>query len=130
MKFIFTSQLQIASLSLFIYFKSRITSNGKLINVCFNSSAQRLMVKLHKSSDGPWSAIFRVIVYSTSSSSNCYMTKTEEGCKFSQSVPLLSVGESWVNRALMHLVWVNRALVNSNFQLDVGSFDLKCQFQF
>ena len=26
--------------------------------------------------------------------------------------------------------WVNRALVNSNFQLDVGSFDFRFQFQF
>ena len=48
---IFTSQLQIASQSLFIKFKSRMTSNGKLINVCFNLSAQRLMVKAAQKSD-------------------------------------------------------------------------------
>ena len=36
---------------------------SKLINNCFNSSAQRLMVKTKQTSDLPWSAIFCVIVY-------------------------------------------------------------------
>ena len=40
-----------------------MTSNGKLVNVCFNSSTQRLMVKTTQKSDLPWSAIFSVIVY-------------------------------------------------------------------
>ena len=42
-----------------------MTSNGKLFNVCFNSSAQRLMVKTTQKSDIPWSAIFSVIAYNT-----------------------------------------------------------------
>ena len=41
-----------------------MTSNGKLINVCLNLSAQRLIAKTTQKSDLPWSAIFSVIVYS------------------------------------------------------------------
>ena len=33
------------------------------MNVCFDSSAQRLMVKTTQKSDLSWSAIFRAIVY-------------------------------------------------------------------
>ena len=40
--------------------------NGKVINDCFNLSAQRLMVKTTQKSDLPWSAIFSLIVYNDS----------------------------------------------------------------
>ena len=40
-----------------------MTSYSKLINVCFSSGAQRLMVKTTQKSDLPWSTIFSVIVY-------------------------------------------------------------------
>ena len=43
-----------------------MTSNGKLIYFCFNSSAQGFMVKTTQKSDLPWSAIFIVIVYALS----------------------------------------------------------------
>ena len=39
-----------------------MTSNSELINVCFDSRAQRLMVKTTQKSDLPWSAIFSLIV--------------------------------------------------------------------
>ena len=38
-------------------------SNSKLINVCFDLSAQRLMVKTTQKSDLPSSAIFSLIVF-------------------------------------------------------------------
>ena len=47
------------------WYQSRMIWNSKLINNCFNPSAQRLMVKTSSKSDLPWSAIFSVIV--------CYM---------------------------------------------------------
>ena len=40
-----------------------MTSDGKLTNVCFNSSAQKFMAKTTQKSDHPWSAIFSAIVY-------------------------------------------------------------------
>ena len=40
-----------------------LSSDSKIINVSLNLSVQRIMVKLHKSSGRPWSAIFSVIVY-------------------------------------------------------------------
>ena len=48
-----------------------MTSNGKLINVCFNSSGQRLMVKTTQKSDLPCSAIFSVIVNFLRNLDNC-----------------------------------------------------------
>ena len=36
--------------------------NNELINVCFDSRAQRLVVKTTQKSDLPWSAIFSVMV--------------------------------------------------------------------
>ena len=45
--------------------QSRISWNSKLINVCFDSSAQRLMVETTQKSDFSLSAIFCVIVYWT-----------------------------------------------------------------
>ena len=43
--------------------KSRMTLNNKLIDVCFNSSAQRFMVKTAQKLDLSESAIFNIIVY-------------------------------------------------------------------
>ena len=40
-----------------------MTWKSELINVCFDSRAQKLMVKPSQKSDLPWSAIFRLIVY-------------------------------------------------------------------
>ena len=38
-------------------------SNSKFTNVCFDSSAQRLMVKTTHKSDLPWSTIFSITAY-------------------------------------------------------------------
>ena len=48
-----------------------MTSNGKLINVCFNSSAQGHMVKTTQKSYRFWSAIFCEIVYRERSTLYC-----------------------------------------------------------
>ena len=63
MKLTFTSQLQIASQSPCNYFQNRMTQNSNVINICFYSSAQRLMEETTQKFDLLWSTTFTVIVY-------------------------------------------------------------------
>ena len=64
MKLIFTSKLQMTSSTLYLWFETNMSSDGRVINVSHNLIWQRLMVKAIQKCDRCWSAIFCAIVYS------------------------------------------------------------------
>ena len=70
-----------------------MSSNNKVIGVSLNLGAERIMVKLHKSSDRLWSAIFSVIVYGKFSNFNHIPSKITERSKIGSKTQKMFLGK-------------------------------------